>query len=204
MVEDLATTLYLRVSQRRTSDASTWKKDMSPSRINRPNGLAVLKNLGPADKLASAAAATGLILVVFGIVLQENLGVGFGATIRMLGGAFFLGGLGTLLLWESHRRAALLGAARRIVERYMAATVAWRWTDRMGLAGVAIGLALLAPALVLQIIFGTVFGAIVIAPGIVLFWTGIALLVYGRFRRREARQHSSPSGREGRGRGRGD
>ena len=132
---------------------------MSTSRIDKPNGLAVLKKLSLADKLGSAAAATGIILVAFGIVLQDNSGVGFGATIRTLGGALFLGGLGAVLFWEPQRRAAVIGAARRIVERYMAATVTWRWTDRMGLAGVAVGLVLLAPALVLQIIFGTVVGS---------------------------------------------
>ena len=115
---------------------------MSTSRIDKPNGLAVLKKLSLADKLGSAAAATGIILVAFGIVLQDNSGVGFGATIRTLGGALFLGGLGAVLFWEPQRRAAVIGAARRIVERYMAATVTWRWTDRMGLAGVAVGLVL--------------------------------------------------------------
>ena len=176
---------------------------MSTSRIDKPNGLAVLKKLSLADKLGSAAAATGIILVAFGIVLQDNSGVGFGATIRTLGGALFLGGLGAVLFWEPQRRAAVIGVARRIVERYMAATVTWRWTDRMGLAGVAVGLVLLAPALVLQIIFGTVVGTIVIAPGIVLFWVGVALLVYGRFHRRNARSYSSPSRSRGRGRSRG-
>ena len=172
---------------------------MSTLGTNERNGLVVLKNLGLADKLGSAAAATGIILVAFGIVLQEYSGVGFGATIRTLGGALFLGGLGTVLFGEPRRRAAVAAAARCTVERYMAATVRWRWTDRIGLAGVAVGLVLLAPALVLQIIFGSVFGAIVITPGIVLFWVGVALLVYGRFHRRDARSHSSPSRSGGRG-----
>ncbi len=176
---------------------------MSTSETDESNVVAVLKNLGPADKLGAVAAATGIILVAFGIVLQENFGVGFGATIRALGGVLFLGGLGAVLFGEPQRRAAVIGAARRIVEKYMAATVTWRWTDRVGLAGVAVGLVLLAPALVLQIIFGTVVGAIVIAPGIVLFWVGVALLVYGRFHRRDARSYSSPSRSGWRGRGRG-
>ena len=176
---------------------------MSKSGTNAPNGFAVLKKLGLADKLGSVAAATGVILVAFGIVLQEYSGAGFGGTIRTLGGVLFLGGLGTVLFEEPQRRAVVLGAARRVVERYMAATVTWRWTDRIGLAGVAVGMVLLAPALVLQIIFGSVFGAIVMTPGIVLFWVGVALLVYGRFHRRDARSNSSPSRSGWRGRDRG-
>ncbi len=163
-----------------------------------------LRELSPSDTLGSAGAATGIILVAFGILLQES-GVGFGATIRTLGGVLLLGGLGAVLFGESRRRAAVIGAARRIVERYMAATAAWRWPDRMGLAGMLIGLILLAPALVLQIIFWTAIGVIVIAPGIVLFWVGVALLVYGRFYRRDVTRKPprsssvSASRREGRG-----
>ena len=165
--------------------------------------LASLRELSPSDTLGSAAAAIGIILVAFGIFLQESSGVGFGATIRTLGGVLLLGGLGAVLFVESRRRAAVIGAARRIVARYMSRTAGWGWPDRLGLAGVSVGLVLLAPALVLQIIFGSVSGAIVIAPGIVVFWVGVALLVYGRFHRRDARSYSSPSRRGGRGSGRG-
>ncbi len=167
--------------------------------------FAALREQSPSDILGSVAAAIGIILVVSGIVLQDNYGVGFGATIRSMGGVLLLGGLGAVLFVESRRRAAIIGAARRIVERYMAATVTWHWPNRMGLAGVAIGLVLLAPALVLQIIFGSSFGAIVMAPGIVLFWFGVALLIYGWLHRRNADQKPkrspevSPSRRRGRG-----
>ena len=167
--------------------------------------LAALREQSPSDILGSVAAAIGIILVVSGIVLQDNYGVGFGATIRSMGGVLLLGGLGTVLFVESRRRAAAIGAARRIVERYKAVTVTWHWPNRMGLAGVAIGLVLLAPALVLQILFGSSFGAIVMAPGIVLFWFGVALLIYGWFHRRNAAQKPkqssavSPSRRGGRG-----
>ena len=164
-----------------------------------------LQEQSPSDILGSVAAAIGIILVVSGIVLQDNYGVGFGVTIRSMGGVLLLGGLGAVLFVESRRRAAIIGAARRIVERYMAATVTWHWPNRMGLAGVAIGLVLLAPALVLQIIFGSSFGAIVMAPGIALFWIGVALLVYGFLLRRSAAQkhkrssEASPSRERGRG-----
>ena len=143
--------------------------------------LAALQEQSPTDTLGSAAAAIGIMLVASGIFLQES-GVVFGATIRTLGGVLLLGGLGAVPFVESRRRAAVIGAARRIVERYMAATVTWRWPNRMGLAGVAIGVILLAPALVLQAIFGA-GGAIVIAPGIVLFWGGVVFMVYGWFHR---------------------
>ena len=164
--------------------------------------LAALQEQSPTDALGLAAAAIGIMLVASGIFLQES-GVVFGATIRTLGGVLLLGGLGAVLFVGS-RRGGLRLLARRIVERYMAATVTWHWPNRMGLAGVAIGVILLAPALVLQAIFGA-GGAIVIAPGIVLFWAGVALLVYGCFHRRNAawkpNQSSkvSPSRRGGRG-----
>ncbi len=165
--------------------------------------LAALREQSPTDALGSAGAVIGIMLVASGIFLQGS-GVGFGAVIRTLGGVLLLGGLGAVLFVEARRRAAVIGAARRIVERYMAATATWRRTDRMGLAGVAIGVILLAPALVLEIIFGA-GGAMVMAPGIVLFWVGVALLVYGLFQRRNAAQKSkqssevSPSRRGGRG-----
>ena len=162
--------------------------------------LATLREQSPSDTLGAAAAVIGIILVASGIFLQDS-GVAVGATIRTLGGVLLLGGLGAVLFVEPRRRAAVIGAWQRIVKRYVAATVTWHWPDRLGLASVGVGLVLLAPALVLQIIFGNVFGAIVIAPGIVLFWVGVALLVYGRFHRRDARSHSSSSGR-GRGDGR--
>ena len=161
--------------------------------------LAALRGLSPADALGSAGVVIGIILVVTGIALQENSGAGIGGAIRMLGGVLLLSGLGAVLFWESRRRVAIIRAARRVAERYMAATAGWRWPNRYGLAGVIIGLILLAPALVLQILFGTIFGVMVISPGITLFWIGVALLIYGRFSRRSARPHSSPSRREGRG-----
>ena len=157
--------------------------------------LAALREQSPSDTLGAAAAAIGIILVASGIFLQDS-GVAVGATIRTMGGVLLLGGLGAVLFGESRRRAAVIGAARRIGVRYVAATANWRWPNRLGLAGVAVGLVLLAPALVLQIIFGSVFGAIVITPGIVVFWVGVALLVYGRFHRRDARSHSSSSRRK--------
>ena len=155
---------------------------MHPPKMSVPKILASLRELSPSDTLGSAGAAIGIILVAFGFFLQES-GVVFGETIRTLGGVLLLGGLGAVLFVEPRRRAAVIGAARRVVARYKSRTAGWGWPDRLGLAGVAVGLVLLAPALVLQIIFGSFFGSIVLVPGIVLFWVGVALLVYGRFHR---------------------
>ena len=148
------------------------------SRLGADKLLKILRESSPTDVLGAAAAAVGVILAASGIFLQES-GAGIGEAIRMLGGVLFLSGLGIVLFWESRRRVAFIRAAGRVAERYMAATAAWRWPDRVGLAAVSIGLILLAPALVLQILFGTIFGVMVISPGIILFWCGVALLIYG-------------------------
>ena len=166
--------------------------------------LELMRESRRTDTLGSAAAAVGIILVALGIFLQES-GVGFGAAISALGGALLLGGLGAVLFVKPRRRAGIIGAARRIARRYEASTAGWRWQDRYGLAGILIGLALLAPALVMQILFGTIFGVIVVSPGLVLFWAGVALLVYGRFNRGGGTgkpglsSYAPPSRRDGRG-----
>ena len=158
-----------------------------------PRLIETLREARPADLLGWAATAVGLVLVAVGIILEENRGVSFGATIRVLGGLLLLGGLGAVLFGESRRRAAVIGAARRAAKRYLDATDRWRWTDRWGVAGVAVGLVMVAPAVAAQIIFGDPFGVLVVAPGLVLFWGGVVLLLYWRiyrlylaFRRRSA------------------
>ena len=147
--------------------------------------LRALRMAGPTDTLGSAAAVVGLILVVSGVVLHADHGADFGAAVRTLGGAFLLVGLGAVLFGKPRRRVAITGAARRIAERYMAATAHWHWTSRWGLAGMAIGPILLAPALALEIIFGA-FGGMFLAPGVLLFLGGAALIVFGRFCREGA------------------
>ncbi len=156
---------------------------MSSSEDWRSKLLAALRKSRPADTLGSAGVVIGIILVAVGMILEENLGVGIGAAIRALGGVLLLGGLAAVLFGESRRRTAIIGAARRIAERYVAATADWRWPDRMGLAAVAIGLILVVPALVLQILFRA--GAAIALPVVVLFWSGVGLLIYGRFYRRD-------------------
>ena len=86
--------------------------------------------------------------------------------------------------WRRAREWCLAAgeAAWRLAGEYRAATAHWRWEDQLGLAAVLIGLVLLVPALVLQSLFGALVGAVVIAPGILLFWGGVALFIYARIR----------------------
>ncbi len=141
-----------------------------------------LRELRPSDAAGAAGAVIGAVLVASGSAL-EGQGVATGTAVRTLGGVLLLAGLAVVLLGEPRRRAASADAARRLVARYMAATGHWRWPNRVGVAAMVVGLLLLAPALVAQVLFGTVFGAMIVAPGIVVFWGGVALIVYARFRR---------------------
>ena len=179
---------------------------MSSSEDRRSKSPMVLRKPRSTDMLGSAAVVIGIILVAVGMILQENLGVGIGAAIRTLGGVLFLGGLALIVLWERHRRAALIGFSKRIVARYMHMSANWDWPDRVGLAAVAVGLILVVPAIVIQILFRG--GAAIALPAVILFWSGVALLIYGRFYRRDDERtshfppHSSRSteGRRDRGR----
>ncbi len=157
-----------------------------------------LRGLRRSDAAGVAAAVTGAALVAAGIALQDR-GVDAGAPVRMLGGILVLGGVGVVLLGESRRRAAANDAARRAVARYMSATGRWRRPNRLGLALSAIGLLLYPPALVVQILFGTAAAILVIAPGIALFWGGVALIVATGLRRALTRGRGAeppdPSGR---------
>lgn len=137
------------------------------------------------DAAGVAGALIGAILVAVGLTLQEQ-DVSVGATVRTLGGILLLGGVGVLLFGTSQRRRASNNWARRIIARYMAATERWRWPNRAGVAGVAIGLLLLPPALVAQVLFGTVVATVIIAPGIVVFWVGVAFIIYAWFQRGSA------------------
>ena len=165
--------------------------------------LAPLRESRSADRLGAAGVAFGIVLVALGWILEEG-SVGIGGAIRILGGILLLAGLATVVFGDSRRRAVATGMSKRIVARYMSKTAHWSWPDRVGLAGVVVGLALIVPAVVLQVIFRN--GAVVAGPAALLFWIGIALLIYGRFHGRgekQTRAHSSSDSRaRGRGRGR--
>ena len=144
-----------------------------------------------ANRLGLAGIVVGIVFFVLGSVLE---GI-YGPAIRSLGGVILLAGLGILLFGEPRRRAAVIASARRVVDDYKNRTAHWRWPDRMGLAGVAIGLLLLVPAVFMGILFGAIGGTLVMWPALVFFWGGAVLLIYGRFYRRSA----TPKGPRGKG-----
>ena len=162
--------------------------------------LASLRESGSADSLGAAGVALGIVLVALGWVLEEA-SIGVGATIRTLGGICFLAGLAAVVVGNARRRAVAIGMSKRIVARYMSRTAHWGWPDRVGLAGVIIGLALSVPAVVLQIIFRN--GAAVAGPAVLIFWVGVALLIYGRFYGRDETQTRGQSSSDSDARGRG-
>ena len=164
--------------------------------------FASLRESRLAERLGPVAVASGIVLVALGLVLEDS-SVGLASAVRTLGGILFLCGLAAVLLANAHRRAVTMGIAKRIAAGYAARTASWGWPDRVGVAAMAIGLALIVPALVLQISFGN--SLVVAAPAVILFWSGVGLLIYGRFygrramRTREMPGASSSSRRERRG-----
>ena len=175
---------------------------MDPLRMSPDRMLASLLESRSTDTLGAAGVALGIALVALGWILEEAA-IGPGAAIRTLGGILFLAGLATVIFGDSRRRAVAIGMSKGIVARYMSRTAHWGWPDRVGLAGVTVGLALIVPSVVLQIIFRN--GAAVAGPAALIFWVGVALLIYGRFYGRDDEQtrgQSSDSRARGRGGGR--
>ncbi len=144
--------------------------------------------------LGAVGVVVGILLVALGWILEEE-SVGIGAAIRTLGGIVFLAGLATVVFGDSSRRAAAIGMPKRILDKYVSRTAHWGWPDRWGLASVAVGVALIGPAVVLQIIFRN--GAVVAWPAVILSQVGTFLLIYGRFHgrseNRPRNRSSSPS-----------
>ena len=165
--------------------------------------LASIRESGWAGGVGPGGVVLGILLVALGWILEEQ-SVGVGGAIRTLGGVLLLCGLAVVVFGDTRRRAAALGAAERIYARYMARTAHWAWPDRVGLAGVIVGAALVVPALAMQIIFRN--GAVVALPAVIIFWCGVFLLIYGRFYgrggKRERGMSSWPSRRDKRGGGR--
>ena len=164
---------------------------MSPSKEGLTKLLTLLKQLREGDNLGAALAAVGIIVLATGLFLQ-GISVGIGTPIRTIGGLLLLAGIATFVFGTPHRRAVVIGTCRAAIARYMSMTADWQWPDRSGLAGVIIGLIWLVPVLGLRIVFGSYVG-IVMWPGIVLFWGGIALLIYGRYRANKDAKRSSDS-----------
>ncbi len=146
-------------------------------------GLEHFKRLSPMDRIGAAAVVVGIGMVALGWLIEELGGVvGAVSPLRIMGGILLFGGIAVLLLYDPHRRAMVIGKIRWLVNWYQAKTASWNWPDRVGLAGVIIGLILVLPCIVLQIIFRTSFGMIILA--VLSFWGGVGLLIYGRFYRR--------------------
>lgn len=170
---------------------------MYPLKTNIAKMFASLRERRSAGSLGPAGAVLGILLVALGWILEEQ-SVGAGAAVRTLGGILFLCGLGIFVFGDPRRRSAAIGAAERTYARYMNRTAHWSWPDRWGLAGVVIGLALVVPAIILQIIFRN--GVVIAAPAVLLFWIGVFLLIYGRFHRQGLPSSSSRRNRHRGGR----
>ena len=156
---------------------------MNLSKMSVAEILKSLRELRSPDRLAQAGLATGIILVVLGLIVQEA-GFGIGGAIGTLGWLLLLGDIVFLILGSSRRRAAAIDTSKRIYHEYMQKTAGWNWPYRTGLAGVVVGVALVILALVLQIALkgvGTAVGGL----GLILFWVGVLLLIYGRFQGRD-------------------
>ena len=169
---------------------------MSASRKESPNEPTWRGRLDLTDSLGVALAVVGIILVWTGIVLEDSQ-VSFGAAVRTLGGLLCMGGLALVMFGQSRRRAAALRASRRVVAWYLSRTAGWAWPDRAGVAAVAMGFILDIPALALQIMFK--IGWVVAAPGLIVFWIGAGLLIYGRFYKRRAERGGAASSSPSRG-----
>ncbi len=171
---------------------------MYPLKTSVARMFASLREWRSAGSLGPAGVVLGILLVALGWILEEQ-SIGVGAVVRTLGGILLLCGLAIVVFGDPRRRAAAIGAAERTYARYMNRTAHWSWPDRWGLAGVVVGFALVVPALILQIIFRN--GVVIAAPAVLLFWTGVFLLVYGRFhRRRRMRDQGLPTSPSRRGR----
>lgn len=149
---------------------------MHPFKMSVAKVLASLRESRSPTNLAPAAVAFGIVLVALGLILETE--VGTGTRIRVVGGIVFLAGLVTVVFGDSRRRAVAFRISKNVLASYMSRTAHWGWPDRVGLAGVATGVVLVVPAVVLQIIFRN--GVVVAAPACILFSVGVLLLIYGR------------------------
>ena len=158
-------------------------------------GVAQFMRLNPIDKIGVAAFLIGMGTVALGWTFEElDFIEGAVSSIRNIGGVLLLGGIAALLLGEPRRRRVIIKGIRRLVDWYMNKTARWIWPNRVGLAAVAIGLISIVPTIILQIIFRTNFGLVILC--VISFWVGIGLLIYGviyRLRHRGNRKRHSSS-----------
>ena len=156
-----------------------------PSRNKRdsPKTLKFLGETRMVDALASGAVAVGILLVALDMILQSQL-EDFTTAFRIIGGILFLIGISTLVFGDARRREMVILLFRRVTARYMIRSANWGWFYRYGVASTIIGLILIVPAIILQFLFGNNFGIAILA--MLVFWSGIVLILYGWYRRRKA------------------
>ena len=178
---------------------------MSPSERALTKLLEFLKQWTTDDNSGAAVAAVGIVILAIGLLL-EAVSVGVGTPIRVLGGLLLLIGILGFIIATPNRREITIGTFKRVFRWYTTQTADWRWMNRIGLAAVIVGLAWLVPVMALRIIFGESaldFAAAIMVPGIVIFWAGIALLVYGIYRAiKDAKSNADSSRRHEEGRNR--
>ena len=129
------------------------------------------------NSLGLLLAAVGIVILAVGVFLQ-GISVGVGTPMRTVGGLLLIAGIVVFAFATPRRRAVITRRFKGLVSGYMSRTAEWRWMNRIGLGAVIVGLVWLLPVLVLQTIFGEVV-AIIMWPGIVFFFAGAALLIYG-------------------------
>lgn len=157
---------------------------MSPFERGLTKLLELLKRLIRDDNWGVAVAAVGIGILAIGFLIQE-VSLGVGTPIRTLGGLLLLGGIVAFIFSTPQRREIVIGRFKSVVGWYTTKTREWRWMNRNGLAAVIVGLAWLVPVLALRIIFGRIaadFAAAIMVPGVIIFWVGIGLLIYGIYR----------------------
>ena len=114
----------------------------------RATGMpAFLQRLVLADILGLSVTIVGIILVAAYYIIRGEF-YGIASIIRTLGLLFVTCGIAAVVFGSPRRRDALFRGAASVVAQYLAMTGHWGWPDRVGLAAVAIGAALLIVGIV--------------------------------------------------------
>lgn len=102
----------------------------------------------------AVAGATGVILVVLGIIAEETWYSPSGLlNSRLPGGVVLLSGITAFFFRESWHRK-VIDTARPIAGWWMVRSATWHPLIRVGATGVVLGIVLLVPAVVLSVLLG--------------------------------------------------
>ena len=125
----------------------------------------------------TVAGATGFILVVLGIVAEETWYSPSGLlNSRVPGGVVLLSGI-TAFFFKESWHLKVIDTARPIAGWWMASSATWHPLIRVGATGVALGIVLLVPTIVLSVLLG---GAGVVGTLVgLLFQGGMILMAAG-------------------------